>query len=200
LVLRSVARSGVCNTGEKQSGFEIEGKKVNWLANKSLPMLAIVAVLVALLCMAVALVTGKPSTAITVHNLRATRLEDGVSVGLKIANHSPNVLGVVPIRLEIFEGAEWRDSRGIYGFSQSGDLGPHASASSFCFINRFPPGSHLRLVMQSQRARKGLDSFIVRLKLRLLKGDERWSLNPFDRKVTFYTDPTEFTTQEFAEP
>jgi hypothetical protein len=179
----------------------VESKKINWPANKSLHTIAIVGVLVlVLLCMAVALVTGKPSTAITLHNLRATQFEDGVSVGLKINNHSPNVLGIAPIRLEILEGAEWKDSRGIYGFSQSGDLGPHASASSFCFINRFPPGSRLRLVMQSQRARKGLDSFIVRAKLRLLQRDKRWSLNPFDKKVIFYTDPTEITSEEFVEP
>jgi hypothetical protein len=40
----------------------------------------------------------------------------------------------------------------------------------------------------------------VRLTLRLLKGDKRWSVNPFDGKVIFYTDPTEITSEEFVEP
>jgi len=154
----------------------------------------------ALLCIPFVFLFTKPSSALTIQGVDPRLMGDGYSVTLALSNHTAHVYSSFPVRLELASPAGWKECPGgIYGFSVGDDLRSHAQASVSCFIKKMPPGSRLRLVVLCQRARKGLDSFIVRLRLRL-SGKSSFSLNPFNKKVLFYTDPIEVVSDDFTEP
>jgi hypothetical protein len=61
------------------------------------------------------------------------------------------------------------------------------------------PGEHLRLVINGQRTKSGLSSFLFRLRRRLFNGDHSMSLSPLDRTPIECPD-TVTVTDEFSVP
>jgi hypothetical protein len=162
---------------------------------------AIAAVLVlALLAFAVALGTGKPSFGITVKCLRADRSGDLTRVSLEADNYTRHAYYVLPAKLQLWNGRKWEECRdGIAEFSQSGTVLPDANARASCVIKRFPSGSRLRVLVDCQRPRRGLQSFWLRIQLHILGEDHSISLNPFDSRVFICSDGV-VASQEFVEP
>lgn len=159
--------------------------------------IALVVALV-LLCLAVASVIAKASPLLTLHSMKVSQLGDSVIVGFEVSNHTSHPYGIIPSQLEVRDGTKWRPCPdGICGFSQSDGVRAYSAARTGCVVKRLP-GARLRLRMQGQRARQGLDSLCLRAKL-WLEGNRAVSLSPLDKMVIVCPEAV-LTSEEFTEP
>ena len=140
------------------------------------------------------------SSAVTIRHLECVQFRDGFIATFGVTNRTSGTCSVFPLRLEIRNGSSWKVSAsGMTGFSAPPDLGPRAGVLAHCVLTKLPAGSHLRLVMEVRKERRGINSFMLRMKL-WLKGDKRHSLNPFDRKVIFESKELDIISDEFVQP
>lgn len=161
--------------------------------------LAFAAGIAVLIGLALVLLTVRPKAALTLRCSKVAVLGDGLLVSFDISNRTSQPYSLRPVRLERFESNEWiKVFDGIGSFSETGDFGARRQGALGCVVKQLPAGTRMRLVIESQRARKGLETIAVRVRVRL-SGDQRMSLNPFDG-VLFFTDPVELTTEEFLAP
>lgn len=166
---------------------------------------AVAAGIVAVL-LAVALIALRPAPPLVVRCSKVAMVGDSLRVTLEVSNRTSQAFGIRrPIRLERWEENQWKKvPDGVASFSLSGDFaqmalfGVRRHGLIACVIKPSASGTRLRLIVESQRGRKGLQSFALRARLRIA-GDNRISLNPFD-KALFFNDPVEVTTDEFVAP
>jgi hypothetical protein len=166
------------------------------------PFAAWVAAATVLLFAMFLFVSAPPSSpAITVRFKECVKFTDGYLASFGVTNRAKGRYSVIPVRLEIQKGQAWElCNDGLVGFPVLDTLGSRASGVQPCLVKRLPPGSRLRVVMNTQRELRGMDSFLLRLQLRVTKGDKRWSLNPFNKKVLFLSKAIEIVSDEFVEP
>ena len=163
----------------------------------------VVAVLFFVTCLFI--IVRQPSPAITVQHIKCFQLSDGLGDGFiatfGVTNRRSGTYSVIPLRIEVRNGLAWEVcADGITGFAQSHDLSPHGGVLQACVVKKLPARARLRVIMNVRRELKGIDSFLLRLQRRVTKGDTRCSLNPFDKKVTFFSKPIAIVSNEFVEP
>ena len=159
-----------------------------------------------LLGLAVAVTAVRTAPPLAVCCSKVAVVGDSLRVTLEVSNRTSQPFGIRrPMRLERWEGTQWEKvPDGVASFSLSGDFaqmtlfGVRRHGLIACVIKPSPAGTRLRLVIESHRGRKGLQSFALRARLRIA-GDNRISLNPFDKAV-FFGEPVDVMTDEFVAP
>jgi hypothetical protein len=157
----------------------------------------IAAAALALLCVPLAFVAGRPSPAIELHFLGGDQVGDSFHATFGISNHTGLQYSIRPLRLETLEGGAWKElKRGVGGFSGPEGLGLLVDPAITCIIQHVPQ-SHLRLVAQSTRERVGQDTLLIRARMFLSAESRRNAFLPF--KTKFYED-TQTISDEFTLP
>lgn len=163
--------------------------------------IAICAVIaLAILCLAVAVATAKRAPALTARVVEVTSLNNGLNVRVRLTNSTAYVYVLFPFKLEVWSGGGWLPCKTPIILSNPPSLYPHA-ASEFNWPILVPskPDARWRLVIESGVAKSGLQSFLLRLRLRLATRDRAFSLNPFDPTPITYGN-TVAKTEAFTAP
>lgn len=161
----------------------------------------IASAVIALLALAFALIQPEPPSSVKLRLIKARREGGAAAVTYEIIGDTSCRYCLTPVRLEMKEETGWTRCAGsISGFSEPlGGLGAGNtnSRSSFYFTPQ-PPGAHLRLVVDVQRARRR--PFWARLKLKFLGQNRQLSLDPFADSLVFTKTAAGVVCEEFVEP
>ena len=165
--------------------------------------LALIAlILISVLGILLVFLMPKSASKVNLRLVKAAREGGAVVVSFEVTDGTGREYGLTAVRLETKEDDSWKKSPApISGFFDAPLAGVHTIARSSFFFPRQSSGSRLRLVVNVQRARRGIDSFWTRLKLRISGQARGISLNPFDTTSLIYTkESTDIATEEFAQP
>ena len=138
----------------------------------------------------------KSSSGVTVRLIKVEREGGAMVARFDITDNTSCHYLLIPQRLEIKDDTGWnKGSSSLTGFE---DPPNNKIARSNIYFTPQPPGSHLRLVVDIQRARQGLGGYWDRINLRL--SGQKVSLNPFNTCVVFIRQSAGVVTDEFIEP
>jgi hypothetical protein len=157
----------------------------------------IAAVVIALVCVPFVFLT-RPSRLVELHFMGVQPVDEGVNVFFEVRNRPPNLHRIVPLKLEAFEGAAWKEIPGAVGRFGSAEAPTNLMLG--CVIDRRVHSRRLRLVTRSQISLNTLESFIERVKLRLSGKGNRVPINPFAKNVVIFSESAEVISEEFTIP
>jgi hypothetical protein len=139
------------------------------------------AVALAWLCVALAVGTAKHAPLLTARIVGMVSDAESIELSIQVSNRTPHVHLLHPAKVETWSNAGWKTCPdGIVAFPQNDLALAGAAKTTCCAIKRFASGTHFRLVIEGQRPRSGLNSFLFRLQHRLVGRDHALSLNPLD--------------------
>jgi hypothetical protein len=158
-----------------------------------------VLVMVVLALLSICFALKRPSPTITLHKLRISKVADTLGVSIQATNHTLRLYAIVPVRLEIRDDLGWKEYPGVIaGLGLGTQVEPHNTAWAGCILQRASTGARLRLVFVAEKGRRGLETFLLRVRLRL-SGDPSQSLNPFDKRIIACAESF-VVSEDFVQP
>jgi hypothetical protein len=164
---------------------------------------ALAALTLAALCLALAVGRSKHAAPLTAQVVGVATNGGAVNVTVQINNCADCIYFMLPPKLEVWAGVDWKPCREEMDcfFSDQDNFQwniEYAKARTLrrCRVKTFRSGTHLRLVLEAQRYRDGLAARLFKLKYRLLHG---MLLKPDDATPLLSPD-TAAITDEFKAP
>src|SRR5215471_9139378 len=130
---------------------------------------ALAALAVAVVCIGVALVSGKPSTVVLVRHVKTVASSGAYTFAFEITNCSAQVFQLLP-GIEVQEGSVWNTSHDVAYFNlrPRGLLVPHAAMHYSFGVTNLPLASHLRLRILGEKELVGPAALFNQLNLQFL--------------------------------